>query len=108
MKFKQVSEQMDVQNLDSWLPADNDFDFQDIELDLSDLSLTDYDELLFNPTHVSIDPDTTVNLVQDANVLKTDTWANVISWINDNWPKLSGRYDVSKDGQSLYDFTISH
>lgn len=67
-----------------------------------------YDELRFNPSHVRIDPEVMVDLVRDGQILRTASWEDIIQWINDNYRKLNGKFDVSRGGAVLHTITLSH
>lgn len=82
---------------------DNEFDGS-----FSNVDFESYDEMRYNPSHVEIDPQTRVDLVRDGQILQTDTWEMIIQWINDNYSKLSGKFDVSRGGAVLHTVTLSH
>jgi hypothetical protein len=81
---------------------------EDLGKEFLNLQVKNFDRFLFNPEGVDISDDQIVDLVKDAKVLKTDTWKNIIDWINENKGKLIGNFIVAKKGMVLHQFTISN
>lgn len=75
--------------------------------DFSNVDFESYDALKYNPVGVNIDPDTNVDLVRDAQVIRTGTWEEIVTWINDNFHSLNGKFDVSRGGAVLHTITLS-
>jgi len=81
---------------------------EDLEKEFLNLRVRNLNQFLFNPEGVDISDDQIVDLVKDAIVLKTDTWKNIIDWINENKEKLVGNFIVADRGYVLHQFTISN
>jgi hypothetical protein len=60
------------------------------------------------PGHLQIDPDTIVNLDLNGQIVKTDTWENMIEWLRGNWSSLSGFYRITHGNRVLHRFRISN
>lgn len=80
----------------------------EIEGSFSNVDFEHYDAMRYNPSHVEIDPETRVDLVRDGQIITTDTWENVVGFINDNYDKMNGKFDVSRGGAVLHTVTLSH
>lgn len=80
----------------------------DDEFDFNNVDFESYQELLYNPVHVDINPDTIVDVIHNGQVIKTDEWEKVIDWINTDWDSLNGQYDVSQQGAVLHTIKVSH
>lgn len=99
MKSKDIFEQFDYEISDETL---NDEDFSDMGFD----DLSNF-VLQFNPIHVQINPDTIVDLVQNARVINTMPWNKMIEFINTNFDDMNGTYNVSENGMVLFSFDAS-
>lgn len=80
----------------------------DDEFEFNNVDFESYQELLYNPVHVDINPDTIVDVIHNGQVIKTDEWEKVIDWINTDWDSLNGQYDVSQQGAVLHTIKVSH
>lgn len=113
MRYKDIKEgnPFPVISHQDWNPEADfnlDIEIEEFDIDFTKFGLENFDKLMFNPVHVSIAPETFVDLVKDARIIKSGSWEEIIDWINDNWVKLNGKYDVSKQGAVLHSITVSH
>jgi len=83
------------------------FNTDEDEFDFTNIDFESYEDFLYNPVGVHIDPETRVDVIQNAQVIKTDSWENIVAWINDNFNKLSGKFDISHQGAVLHTITLS-
>lgn len=81
--------------------------FGEEDFDFSNVDFESYDEMRYNPVGVNIDPETPVDLVRDGQILRTGNWEDIVTWINDNFNKLNGKFDVSRQGAVLHTITLS-
>ena len=79
----------------------------DEEFGFNNTDFETYDEMRFNPTGVHIADDSVVDVIQNAQVIKTDRWDATVTWINDNYTTLTGKFDISQRGAVLYTVTLS-
>lgn len=87
---------------DIFTPVDED-EFEFVSADIED-----YDEMRFNPAGVHISDDTIVDVIQNAQVIKSGRWDNIVLWINDNYNKLNGQYDIAHQGAVLYTVKLAN
>lgn len=98
MRSKEIFERGYYDDEDEMMFSDSDFD---------DMELEDYDDLVYNPTHVNIPDETVVNLVQNAQIIETLPWGEMLQFINENWNRMNGTYYISYEGGVLHSFSAS-
>jgi len=79
---------------------EEDFDFVNADFEA-------FDEMRFNPVGVNISDDTMVDVIQNAQVIKSGRWDSIVAWINDNYSSLTGKFDISHRGAVLYTVSLS-
>ena len=77
------------------------------EFDFVSADIETYDEMRFNPVGVHISDDTIVDVIQNAQVIKSGRWDSIVAWFNDNYHELNGNFDISHRGAVLYTAKLS-
>lgn len=94
----------DSVDMDDWVPEDEEeYADGDFTLDVDDAIKQSH----FNTSNIMTDDTTVVDLIQNAKIIKTATWGEMKSWINDQWELMRGNYTVAHKGAVITDFNVS-